>query len=105
MVTNFEGVPAITRPSSEATPPGTVGHDLTRTHRVRSPHAASMFTTTLLYAALLPFAAASVTAFALLRFHVAPRHVWAASVAAGFIAAQLGFKAQTSVADAWQSIL
>jgi hypothetical protein len=64
-----------------------------------------MFTTALLYAAVLPFAASAVSAFALLRFRVAPRHLWAASVAAGFLAAQFGFKAQTSFAEACQSIL
>src|SRR3954463_6703348 len=81
---------------------------MTRTRRVRSQISQrstliSMFTNALLYAGLLPFVTSALVAVALLRY-VSPNTLWATAVAAGFIAAQFGFKAQSGFGETWQSV-
>ncbi len=64
-----------------------------------------MFTTTLLYAGLLPMAAAALVAVVARQLRCAPSATWACSTALGFIAGLIGLKSQAGLAFAVSSIV
>jgi hypothetical protein len=63
-----------------------------------------MFTATLIYAGLLPFAASATIAFALGRTRVSQPAIWACGIACGFVAGLVGLKSQAGFAAALKSI-
>ncbi len=62
-----------------------------------------MFTTTLLYAGLLPLAAAGLIALLSRQFRVSLQATWACSTAGGFVAGLVGLKSQAGLAVAARS--
>lgn len=63
-----------------------------------------MFTATLIYAGLLPFAASAIIAFALGRMRVSHPATWACGLACGFVVGLFGLKSQAGFAAALKSI-
>ena len=64
-----------------------------------------MFTSTLLYAGLLPLIVSAMVALVMRRMQSPPQVIWATAFAGGFLAAQFGLKSQTGFAAAWHSFI